>query len=184
MIGRLGHFLLEFFGQIWTQGTLRHILGPILVIFEIYMYYFLGGLSVSLHFTLSVPVLQSYVIRHTCMKQKSNIWKMLFLPWLTIVLHRIIKENLHFSPKEARVHYNLSTIMSYPLFVSRSKFICPKNTNRWRIRSNFVLLFRWFKFTLKPPYSIMHDNLQLAIWDTSFWTSLLKFGHKGPWDIS
>ena len=73
MIGRLGHFLLEFFGQIWTQGTLRHILGPILVIFEIYMYYFLGGLSVSLHFTLSVPVLQSYVIRHTCMKQKSNI---------------------------------------------------------------------------------------------------------------
>ena len=35
MIGHLGHFLLDFFGQIWTQGTLRHILGPILVIFEI-----------------------------------------------------------------------------------------------------------------------------------------------------
>ena len=31
-IGHLGHF---FLGQIWTQGTLRHILGPILVIFEI-----------------------------------------------------------------------------------------------------------------------------------------------------
>ena len=29
-------------------------------------------------------------------------------------------------------------------------------------------VFRWFKFTLKPPYSITHDNLQLAIWDTSF----------------
>ena len=41
-------------------------------------------------------------------------------------------------------------------------------------------LFRWFKFTLKPPYSIAHDNLQLAIWDTSFWTFWLKFGHKGP----
>ena len=41
-------------------------------------------------------------------------------------------------------------------------------------------LFRWFKFTLKPPYSIAHDNLRLAIWDTSFWTFLLKFGHKGP----
>ena len=27
--------LLDFFAQIWTQGTLRHILGPILVIFEI-----------------------------------------------------------------------------------------------------------------------------------------------------
>ena len=34
MIGHLGHFLLNFFAQIWTQGTLRHILGPILVIFE------------------------------------------------------------------------------------------------------------------------------------------------------
>ena len=45
-------------------------------------------------------------------------------------------------------------------------------------------LFRWFKFTLKPPYSIAHDNLRLAIWDTSFWTFWLKFGHKGPWDIS
>ena len=35
MIGHLGHFCLDFFGQIWTQGTLRHILGSILVIFEI-----------------------------------------------------------------------------------------------------------------------------------------------------
>ena len=34
-IGHLGHFLLEFLAQIWTQGTLRHILGPILVIFDI-----------------------------------------------------------------------------------------------------------------------------------------------------
>ena len=34
MIGHLGHFLLDFL-SIWTQGTLRHILGPILVIFEI-----------------------------------------------------------------------------------------------------------------------------------------------------
>ena len=36
------------------------------------------------------------------------------------------------------------------------------------------------KFTLKPPYSITHGKLRLAIWDTSFWTFLLKFGHKGP----
>ena len=33
---------------------------------------------------------------------------------------------------------------------------------------NVIPLFRWFKFTLKPPYSIGHDNLRLAIWDTSF----------------
>ena len=45
------------------------------------------------------------------------------------------------------------------------------------LMSDFI---RWFKFTLKPPYSIAHDNLRLAIWDTSFWTFWLKFGHKGP----
>ena len=45
-------------------------------------------------------------------------------------------------------------------------------------------LFRWFKFALKPPYSITHSKLRLAIWDTFFWTFLVKFGHKGPWDIS
>ena len=47
---------------------------------------------------------------------------------------------------------------------------------RWK--SNVV--FRWFKFTLKPPYSIARGKLQLAIWDTSLWTFWLKFGHKGP----
>ena len=27
---------------------------------------------------------------------------------------------------------------------------------------------------------IMHGKLQLAIWDASFWTFWVKFGHKGP----
>ena len=45
---------------------------------------------------------------------------------------------------------------------------------------NYVGFFRLFKFTLKPPYSIAHDKLRLAIWDTSFWNFLVKFGHKGP----
>ena len=44
MIGHLGHFLLDFLGQIWTQGTLRHILGPILVIFEICHFLAIPGL--------------------------------------------------------------------------------------------------------------------------------------------
>ena len=47
-------------------------------------------------------------------------------------------------------------------------------------KGSWVHLFRWFKFTLKPPYSIACDKLQLAISDTSFWTFWLKFGHKGP----
>ena len=39
-------------------------------------------------------------------------------------------------------------------------------------------VFRWFKFTLKPPNSIMHGNLLLAIWDTSHWNFFVKFGLK------
>ena len=44
MIGHLGHFLLDFLAQIWTQGTLRHIQGPILVIFEICQFLTIPGL--------------------------------------------------------------------------------------------------------------------------------------------
>ena len=40
-------------------------------------------------------------------------------------------------------------------------------------------VFRWFKFTLKPPYSIVHDKLRLAIWDTSFWTFLAQIWTQG-----
>ena len=43
MNGHLGHYLLDFLGQIWTQGTLRHILGPILVIFEICQFLMIPG---------------------------------------------------------------------------------------------------------------------------------------------
>ena len=45
--------------------------------------------------------------------------------------------------------------------------ICLLETKRC-ILGRIFLLFRWFKFTLKPPYSIAHDKLRLAIWDTSF----------------
>ena len=44
MIDHLGHFLLNFFDQIWTQGTLRHVLRSILVIFEICHFLTIPGL--------------------------------------------------------------------------------------------------------------------------------------------
>ena len=37
-------------------------------------------------------------------------------------------------------------------------------------------LFRWFKFTLKPPYSGVHEHSLSAIWDTSHWNFFVKFG--------
>ena len=46
-----------------------------------------------------------------------------------------------------------------------------------------VPIFRWLKFTLKPPYTVVSGNLLSAIWDTSHWTSFVKFGLKTAWDI-
>ena len=48
------------------------------------------------------------------------------------------------------------------------------------VPSLIFLVFRGFKFTLKPPNSIACGKLRLAIWDTSFWTFWVKFGHNGP----
>ena len=45
-------------------------------------------------------------------------------------------------------------------------------------------IFRWFKFTLKPPYRIAIGNFFSAIWDTSHWNFLVKFGLKTAWDMS
>ena len=44
--------------------------------------------------------------------------------------------------------------------------------------------FRWFKFTLKPPYSGASERTLLAIWDTSHWNFFVKFGLRTAWDIS
>ena len=43
MIGHLGQFLLDFLAEIWIQGTLGHILGPILVIFEVCQFLTIPG---------------------------------------------------------------------------------------------------------------------------------------------
>ena len=40
------------------------------------------------------------------------------------------------------------------------------------------IVFRWFKFTLKPPYTIVHGNFLSAIWGIFHWTSFVKFGLK------
>ena len=47
-----------------------------------------------------------------------------------------------------------------------------------------LAIFRWFKFTLKPPYRIANGNFFSAIWDTSHWNFLVKFGLKTAWDMS
>ena len=63
----------------------------------------------------------------------------------------------------------------------RANLIC----NPTHLRGDRLLKVKYhflggLSLQLKPPYSIALDNLRLAIWDTSFWTFWLKFGHKGP----
>ena len=43
---------------------------------------------------------------------------------------------------------------------------------------HYFPIIRWFKFTLKPPYRIAIGNFFSAIWDTSHWNFLVKFGLK------
>ena len=70
MIGHLVHFL---FGQIWTQGTLRHILGPILVIFEICQF-------------LTIPVLFEYFSENGWSKKSFLNEGAIVTPLISLVL--------------------------------------------------------------------------------------------------
>ena len=47
------------------------------------------------------------------------------------------------------------------------------NYNKWE---QAFRVFRWFKFTLKPPYSGASERSLSAIWDTSHWNFFVKFG--------
>ena len=47
-----------------------------------------------------------------------------------------------------------------------------------------LVLFRWFKFTLKPPYSMAIENFISTIWVTFHWNSFVKFGLKTAYDMS
>ena len=59
---------------------------------------------------------------------------------------------------------------------------CLSNSNY--VSVDMADIFRWFKFTLKPPYSIVIGNFFSAIWDTSHWNLFVKFGLNTPYDIS
>ena len=90
----------------------------------------------------------------------------------------------HWIPVQTCSHEDLTPPYHQQWYLLVATETCTVGKRMGGILLECCLVFRWFKFTLKPPYSITHDKLWLAIWDTSFWTFLVKFGHKGPWDIS
>ena len=75
-------------------------------------------------------------------------------------------------------HINIFQSCYQPGIDNKSSNFIPEMVSCLEIKIQGV--FRWFKFTLKPPNRITRDKLRLAIWDTSAWTFWLKFGHKGP----
>ena len=92
--------------------------------------------------------------------------------------------NVHLHP--GKLHDILLFVVHLAVIVHRH-FESKGFAALWTFMSGFVssmVIFRWFKFTLKPPYTITHGNLLLAIWDTSHWTSFVKFELKTAWDIS
>ena len=87
---------------------------------------------------------------------------------------------------------NFSAMVSKYFFQSSCSLVHSPAFRFWRFLANVSLeylnlllcLFRWFKFTLKPPNSMARGNFFLAIWDTSHWNFFVKFGLKTPYDIS
>ena len=80
---------------------------------------------------------------------------------------------------------------SLPMQRSHDTLASSISAENWCLEITLPLLFpciasfiRWFKFTLKPPYSGAHERSLFAIWDTSHWNFFVKFGLRTAWDIS
>ena len=95
------------------------------------------------------------------------------------------KTALYLSNEKTQVREEIFKLTSF-----HASVIFQVPWNRWiqwislPFRENPIWVFRWFKFTLKPPNSIMPGNLLSAIWDTSHWNFFVKFGLKTAWHIS
>ena len=61
------------------------------------------------------------------------------------------------------VHLLLVSVYSCIIFIWDMKQTDVGGCNFEVITFDYFSIFRWFKFTLKPPYSIAHDKLRLAI---------------------
>ena len=73
---------------------------------------------------------------------------------------------------------NKASLQLYVPYKTLHSLCKPLEKKRKTVRETWVniRLFRWFKFTLKPPYSGAHEHSLLAIWDTSHWNFFVKFG--------
>ena len=78
---------------------------------------------------------------------------------------------------------NYTPLLTFEQFERCQPKKLKKIKSPWKANQG-VTFFRWFKFTLKPPYRIMIGNFFWPIWDTSHWHFFVKFGLKTAWDIS
>ena len=66
-------------------------------------------------------------------------------------------------------HWYIPVTCTDACILVNTAWIIPKNY--WMLPKHWWV-FRWFKFTLKSPNSMVSENLFLAIWDTSHWNFL------------
>ena len=66
----------------------------------------------------------------------------------------------------------------------RKYFACYYNNNNINVYYPFVHFLGGLSLHLNHLYTVAHGHLLLAIWDTSHWTSFVKFGLKTAWGIS
>ena len=78
--------------------------------------------------------------------------------------------------KFAEMYIANKTTIHSALGLGKVISVCFAQLTMGRRHSGIFVIFRWFKFTLKPPYSGAHERSLLAIWDTSHWNFFVKFG--------
>ena len=101
--------------------------------------------------------------------QRFNILNQL-LTFKNIILNSVVEQ-----PSNSYINL-LILVVKQNMYAA--KCLKKKPTIRSIVQQLFFI--RWFKFTLKPPNRITGEKLRLTIWDTSFWTFWVKFGHNGP----
>ena len=120
------------------------------------------------------------------LKRKWIVWSFR-AQWLVNICYQMCKWHCNCTSKLLSSHDACSQKLYHCIFLKlmfEIIFHCVNFFELINIYCASKCVFRWFKFTLKPPYRIAIGNFFSAIWDTSHWNFLVKFGLKTAWDMS
>ena len=114
------------------------------------------------------------------------------MQWSSHILTSILRSHMMVTKKPQNVHRKCfwTILVTFIFDVKIDVNICEPHVNLFFLWTSSIVsvfdlfdifltfwhLFRWFKFTLKPPNSMARGNFFSAIWDTSHWNFVVKFG--------